>query len=99
MAMNPPLQKVHRAAEGSPAASPAVDFHWGGTVEYQVHSLGSTPAAALEGENNAITSKSFGDDHSIGWFKGKVTGNSHISWENLAGFRFRFSLSRQPIES
>ena len=27
----------------------------------------------------------------IGWFKGQVTGHSHISWENLAGFRLRFS--------
>ena len=35
---------------------------------------------------------------SIDWFKGKFTEKSYISWENLVGFRLRFSLSRQPIE-
>ena len=33
---------------------------------------------------------------SIGWFRGKITGNSHISWENL-WFPVDFPLS-QPIE-
>ena len=33
---------------------------------------------------------------SIGWFKGKITGKSHISWENL-WFPVDFPLS-QPIE-
>ena len=35
--------------------------------------------------------------HSIDWFKGKITGNSHISWENL-WFPVDFPLS-QPIHS
>ena len=35
--------------------------------------------------------------NSIGWFKGKITGNSHISWENL-WFPVDFPLS-QPIEN
>ena len=34
--------------------------------------------------------------NSIGWFKGKITGNSHMSWENL-WFPVDFPL-RQPIE-
>ena len=33
---------------------------------------------------------------SIGWFKGKITGNSHISWENL-WFPVDFPLG-QPID-
>ena len=33
---------------------------------------------------------------SIGWFKGKITGNSHISWENL-WFPVDFPLN-QPID-
>ena len=34
---------------------------------------------------------------SIDWFKGKITGKSHISWKNL-WFRVDFSLS-QPNDS
>ena len=34
---------------------------------------------------------------SIDWLKGKITGKSHIAWENL-WFSFEFPLS-QPIES
>ena len=34
--------------------------------------------------------------HSIDWFKGKITGTSYISWENL-WFPLDFPLS-QPIE-
>ena len=34
--------------------------------------------------------------HSIDWFKGKITGKSHISWEHL-WFPVDFPLS-QPIE-
>ena len=29
----------------------------------------------------------------------KMTGKSHISWEDLAGFRCRFSLFCQPIDT
>ena len=34
---------------------------------------------------------------SMDWFKGKITGKPHIYWENLYGFRLRFSL--KPIHS
>ena len=33
---------------------------------------------------------------SLGWFKGKITGKSHISWENLR-FPVDFPL-RQPVD-
>ena len=33
--------------------------------------------------------------NSTDWFKGTITGKPYISWENLAGFRLRFS--HQPI--
>ena len=36
------------------------------------------------------------NQYSIGWFKGKITGNSHISWEN-PWFPVDFPLS-QPVE-
>ena len=36
--------------------------------------------------------------HSIGWFEGKITGNSHDLHGKIDGFRLRFSLVCQPID-
>ena len=44
-----------------------------------------------------ITLKYFQNHDSIDWFKGKITGKSHISWENL-WFPVDFPIN-QPIDS
>ena len=46
-------------------------------------------------ENPMFHGKIYGKSHDFHW---KIYGKSHIPWENLYGFRVRFSLSRQPID-
>ena len=46
------------------------------------HTLVSGPTITKkDGKTESITFL-----ETIGWFKGKITGNFHISWENRAGF-------------
>ena len=66
---------------------------------------GAARPAAGEGAHPAARVENVGGDWvnlvSIGWFKGKITGNSGNSHRNhgkIYSFRCRFSLSRQPIE-